>query len=347
MERMMPIVMTDQFVKLAIIDDYSSFIWTSRYYTSGDFQLIVNANSKNMNLFKKDYYILRDDDENVGVIEGISIVHNEDGLDQMIITGRFLECIIARRIIAVQTTVSGKISACIEQLIDENIINPDDDDRQISNFTIQSYTINTTMEAQYTGKNLLETIEDICTTYGIGFKVTLNSDNEFVFELYEGVDRTYDQSTNTWVIFSDTYDNLASSQYDESYKTLVNAVLVAGEGEGLDRTTVWVTGSATGINRFEAYKDERNIRSNEGEIPAAEYLELLEQSGKESLTTYTTAFTGTVYFDNITYKEDVDLGDICVIENSKWGLYINSRLVEVIESVDETGDYSIIPTFGK
>lgn len=339
--------MNDQFERLAIIDDYSSFIWSTRYYTTGDFQLIVNADNKYMNLFVKGYYVVRDDDENVGIIETITIDRNEDGNDVMVVKGRFLDSIIARRIIAVQTTVSGKISACIERLLDENIINPDDSDRQISNFIIDSYEIATTMQAQYTGKNLLETISNICETYGIGYKVTLNSDNEFVFQLYEGVDRTYDQSVNTWVIFSDTYDNLLSSQYEENYNNVVNAVLVAGEGEGLDRTTAWITDGSTGLERYELYKDQRNIRSDEGEIPAEEYTKLLQESGKESMTKYTSAFTGVVYFDNIRYKTDVNIGDICVIENAKWGISINSRLVEVIESVSETGEYSIIPTFGK
>ena len=348
MVKMIPVIMNDQFERLALVDDYSSFIWSTRYYTSGDFQLIVDANSKYMGMFKKDYYVVRDDDENVGIIENIVIQENEDDRSQMIITGRFLDCIIGRRIIAEQTTLSGNVSDCIEQLLDENIINPSNIDRQIDNFTIDSVEFATEIEAQYTGKNLLTTISDLCQTYGLGYKVTLNSDNEFVFKLYKGVDRTYDQDTNDWVIFSDTYDNLLSSKYEESYKGMVNAVLVAGEGEGLERKTAWaVTPDAQGIGRYEMYKDQRNIQSNNGEIPDAEYYQLLAESGKESLTAYTVAFTGNVYFDNIEYKTDVGIGDICVIENTNWGIYIYSRLVEVIESIDETGKYTITPTFGK
>ena len=346
MKQIVPVVMNNSFQRLAAIDDYISLIWTSRYYTSGDFELCVPASAANMALFKKDYFIVRDDDENMGIVENIKIQHNEDNADVLIVSGRFLDAVIARRIIATQTTVSGKVSVCIEQLLDENIINPEDPDRQIANFTIESYEVATTMQAQYTGKNLLETIAGICETYGIGYKVTLNDNNEFVFQLYEGVNRTYDQTTNTWVIFSNKYDNLQASDYEEDYQNIATAVLVAGEGEGLDRKTAWVTDGQTGINRHERYQDQRNIQSNDGEITEEEYMELLEESGKEALTKYTTAFVGTVYFDNIKYKDDVYLGDICVIENSKWGIYVNSRLVEVIESVSESGDYSIVPTFG-
>lgn len=347
MNKMIPIILNTSFERLAIVDDYKSFIWANRFYASGDFELVVDVNNVNIALFVQDYYVIREDDDNVGVIEDVVIQRSQDGNDQIIVSGRFLSgALLSRRIIAVQTTVSGKISDCINQLINENIISPTIAARTISNFVLGTYDITETMEAQYTGKNLLETISSICETYGIGFKVTLNDDNEFVFMLYEGTDHTYDQSTNPWVIFSDKYDNLLSSEYEENYENVTTAALVAGEGEGLDRKTLWVTDGQTGINRREVYVDQRNIRSNDGEISDAEYNDLLQEAGKEKLTTYTAGFTGTVYFDNVQYKEDINIGDLCVIENERWGLYINTRLIEVIESVSETGSYSIVPTFG-
>lgn len=346
MKEILPVIMNTDFERLAVIDDYNSLIWASRYYTSGDFELCVDVNDKNMQLFVKDYYVVRDDDENVGIIEDIKIQRNEDNHELLIVTGRFLDSILARRIIADQTTVTGKISACINQLINDNVISPSVSARTIDNFVLGEYDVTQTMKAQYTGKNLLETIAEICKTYGVGFKVTLNDDHEFVFQLYEGVDRTYDQTENPWVIFSDQFDNLLSADYEENYKEYTTAALVAGEGEGLDRKTVWVTDGQTGIDRREVYVDQRNIRSDDGEISDEEYDELLEEAGQEHLTKFTTLFSGTVYFDSVTYKEDIGLGDLCVIENKRWGIYLNSRLLEVIESVNEAGEYSIVPTFG-
>ena len=343
---MIPVIMNTSFERLAAIDDYTSFIWTTRYYSAGDFELCVGAADNDISLFQKGFYVVSDDDENVGIIEDLKIKRNEDGHEMLIITGRFLSAILARRIIAVQTTVNGTISACVNQLITENVVNPSITARKIANFTIGDHVISTTMTAQYTGKNLLETITDICKTYGVGFKTTLDENNNFVFQLYEGVDHTYDQDTLPYIIFSDKYDNLLSSDYEENYQNIATAVLVAGEGEGTARKTKWVTDGSTGLQRFEVYKDQRNLQSDDGEIDAEDYDDILEESGKESLTQYTAAFTGTVYFDNVKYKEDINVGDLCVIENSRWGIYINTRLVEVIESVSETGDYSIVPTFG-
>lgn len=347
MKEILPVVMNDQFVRLAVIDNYNSFIWTTRYYTCGDFELCVDVNENNVGLFAKDYFIVRDDDENVGLIERIQIQKNEDDREIMLITGRFLPSIIGRRIIGKQTTVSGTVANCITTLLRNEIIDPTISARCIPNFVLGTYTTTQTMKAQYTGKNLLDTISNICQAYGLGFKVTLNNSNQFVFGLFEGTDRSYDQNVNPYVIFSDDYDNLLSSQYEEDYRDIATNVLVAGEGEGVNRKTLWVSESnPTGINRYEVYKDQRQLQSDDGEISDADYEAMMYEAGLESITTITTAFTGTVYFGNLQWKQDVNIGDICVIENKRWGIYINSRLVEVIESISESGEYSIIPTFG-
>lgn len=339
----MPIIMNTNFERLAVIDDYSSIIWTKRFYKSGDFELCVPVDSVNNNMFQKHYYVVRDDDDDVGVIEDIKINKNADGNELMIITGRFLPCVIARRIVAVQTTVTGSIDSCINTLINENIINPTDPTRKISNFVLGTYSFDTDIEAQFTGNNLLTVIEELCETYGLGFKVTLNDQNQFVFQLYEGVDHTYDQSENPWVVFSDQNDNLVSAQYEENYRNMVTAVLVAGDGEGTERKTAWVSNGATGINRFELFSDQRNLDSEL--VSTAEYQAILQEAGKPLLTTYTQGFTGDAYFD-VDRDKNIGVGDLVVIENSKWNVSVNSRIVEIIESVAESGEHKYIPTFG-
>ncbi len=191
--------MNTSFERLAEIDDYISFIWTNRYYSAGDFELCVVANAENMALLQKWFYVVRDDDENVGIIEHLFVKHDDDAGTVIVVSGRFLPSILGRRVIAVQTNVSGAVSNCINTLINQNVISPTIATRTIPNFILGSYSFNTTMYAQYTGDNLLETISSICMTYGLGFKVTLNDQHQFVFQLYKGVDHTYDQNVNPYV----------------------------------------------------------------------------------------------------------------------------------------------------
>lgn len=342
-----PIIANKNFERLAVIDDYSSLIWAARFYKCGDFEIVVAVQPKYLTLIQRGFYIIRDDDENVGIIEAVHMTVNEDGKEQMIITGRFLPCILGRRIIAEQTQVNGTVQAGILKLINENVINPKIAARKIPNFTVLEQTFTEKLEAQYTGKNLLEVIENVCEALHIGFKVILNNEKKFEFTLYKGVDRSYAQSDRPFVIFSDEYDNLLSSDYIENTSELVTDVLVAGEGEGLDRKTLWVSQSnPTGLDRYELYHDQRNMSTNNGEVTDEEYKAQMREEGLENITQITKAFEGTVYFDNIEYKKDVFVGDVVTIENRRWGVFINSRLIEVIESVDESGKYTAVPTFG-
>lgn len=347
-KKIYPVIMNKLFHRVCTFDDYISLIWTPRYYSPGDFEICLPVTQKSLNYIKKDYYILRDDDENVGIIQNILFTNDQFGNEMMIVRGKFLAGILERRIIERQTNFNNTpVSGAIWRLLNDAIIDPDVEARKIENFKWHAYTTEETITQQITGKNLCSAIEDICKAYDLGFKVTFNSNQQFVFSLYRGLDRTYDQNVNPRAVFSDKYDNLLASQYEEIYSTMVTDVLVAGEGEGLDRRTAWVAkGNKEGLNRYELYKDARNVRSNGGEINPAEYDQMLLTEGLESMTTYTRAFSGEVDFESVKYKEDINIGDLCVIQNTKWGIYVNARLIEVIESIDESGKYTINPTFG-
>lgn len=344
----LPIISDQNFIRLGAIDNYKSLIWTSRYYEHGDFEIVTGVSAKNIAMFKVGNYVTREDDDNVGIIESVGVDITEEDEETLIIYGRFSTQILGRRIIANQTQVNGRVSDAIYHLINDAIINPTITQRKIDNFILGDYTNPNKISAQFTGKNLYAVISDICLQYGLGLKVTLNDNNEFVFQLYEGVDRSYDQTENPYMVFSDTYDNLLNAQYQKNAQNLITNVLAAGEGEGDARKMIWVSNEAdpTGLERYEFFDDSRNISSNDGEIPESEYMNQLAEAGKENLSSYETKFAGQVDFNNVRFKEDINLGDICTIENSKLGKSFNTRIIEVIESVDESGKYSIIPTFG-
>lgn len=349
MANILPLVADRNFTKIGVIDDYMSLIWTTRYYEHGDFQIEVPITQENVDMLAIGNYIIRNDNDNVGIIEKVDLVYYHTNKRVLTVTGRFLTQLLGRRIIAEQTVVSGAISTCINKLIADAITNPAINARKISNFVIGNYTISTTIEAQYTGKNLYEAISELAKQYGFGFKITLNDDNEYVFTCYEGEDRSYNQDINPYVIFSDEYDNLLNSEYQRDASNMITDVLAAGEGEGDQRRTIWVTNSEapTGIDRYELYDDSRNTSSNEGAISDQEYLEQLAEDGRMDLTTYTVTFAGECDSSNIKFGVDVNVGDLVTIENSILGLASTVRIIELIESVDATGKYSIIPTYGE
>lgn len=357
MMEILPILVNDQFERIAAIDDYKSFIWTTRYYTTGDFELVVPVKPEYLDMFRQDYFIVRNDDpNNTGIIEEITLNRDADDKNIMIITGRMLDSILGRRIIAQQTTVSDDVIKNIRLLITRNAYTtPANIKRQIPRLGIDTTAfpndeLGESFEAQYTGQNLLDTVEKICMEYGIGkhgsFGGTTSAGTYYHIVFYQGTDRSYDQSVNPHVVFSDEYGNLSEAYYAENYTNMVNAVLVAGEGEGLSRKTIWSeNGEPSDIQRHEEYMDRRDIRSDDG-ITEEEYFRMLAAAGRSAWTSYAVAFQGIAQFGEVRYNEDVFLGDLVQVESTSWGLSMKARLVEVIESVDETGAYTIMPTFG-
>lgn len=347
-------VLNESFEIVGIIDEYISCIWTTRYFTYGDFELYVSADEELLDLLQTNRYLVRDKDideagyHNVMIVQNREITTDVENGDHLIITGYCLKSILNRRIIPNQTVLNGEVVSCIQQLINENIINPENNSRKVNNFIfgINSIINTYTMKQQITGKNLGEAITDICTTYGYGYDVHIK-DGNFVFSIYEGTDRSYDQVVNPYVVISSQYDNLLSSDYQVNTDNFANVAVVAGEGEGTARKKVTV-GTAQGLERYEVWVDSRNTSSNDGEITEEEYDELLTEEGVEKLSELqpTTSFSGEIDSTiNYVFNQDYFLGDIVQVEND-YGIRAKTRIIEIIESEDDTGS-SIIPTFSE
>lgn len=337
---------------IAIVDVYESIIWTERYYEYGDFELYTAMTQDLLNYIKTDNYIQRVGSDRVMIIEEIRIDTDSETGNHITITGRSLESILDRRVIWSQTTISGNLQNGIKKLINENIISPSKEERKISNFIFKDSTdsqiTGLTVEAQYTGDNLYDVISKVCEEKSIGFKVSLNESKQFVFELYAGADRSYEQTNYPYVVFSPNFDNIINSNYLESKENLKNVALVGGEGEGTARKYLAI-GNTSGLDRRELFVDARDI-SSEGEdgetLTTEQYNELLKQRGNEYLADYTdlVSFEGAVE-TNIMYKYGVDFfdGDIVQIAN-EYGHEAKVRILEVVISENEEGN-SVYPTF--
>lgn len=250
---------------ISIADTYSSLIWTDRYNECGDFEICVPMRQEALEYFKQGYYLSRNDSEHIMVIEELMIKSDIEDGDTLIITGRSIESILDRRVVWGQKIITGNLQNGIQTLLNENVISPSNVNRKISNFIFEASTdpvvTGLSIDAQYTGDNLYEVITNVCKETSIGFKVTLDENKRFVFKLYAGVDRSYDQTVNPYVVFSPKFDNLITSNYFESSKELKNVTLVGGEGEGTQRRYTAV-GNLIGLNRRELFTDARDISSD-------------------------------------------------------------------------------------
>ena len=250
---------------IAVIDTYTSLIWTDRYYKAGDFELCLPASKEIFDVIKQDYYLYNKNSEHVMIIEQLTIETDTEDGNKLTVTGRSLESILDRRIVWGLKNLSGSFQNGIETLLNECIISPSKPTRQISNFIFEASEdpaiTDLTLEAQYTGDNLYDIISEACEERGVGFKVVLNDNKQFVFSFYSGADRSYDQTDLPYVAFSPNFDNLISSNYVETKSGLKNVTLVGGEGEGQDRRYTAV-GDISGLDRREMFTDARDLSSD-------------------------------------------------------------------------------------
>jgi hypothetical protein len=347
-KRIEVIIKDTNFQTLGIVDNASSIIWRKKYNETGQFEIKIMANLDNARLLQKNYYVFREDDDSVGIIEDINYTEDEENGDFLLVAGRFAEKILGQRVVWAQTNLYGTAEIGIRNLILDNIINPLLPERKIDIIALgQLKQFTERINSQVTGANIEEYIKEVCKTFGYGYRL-LFYNNKFYFELYKGVNRSYSQTENTYVVFNKKLDNIITSEYNEVNSTVKNVALVAGEGEGVSRKT-FVVGNAEGINRKEIFVDAKDVSSNEGELTDGEYYPLLEQRGSEKLSEHTTtqSFDSEINLGNYQYGKNKDfyLGDIVTEENEELGIYLNARIIEVIEAYDENG-YSIIPTFG-
>lgn len=353
------LILDRTFRAMTLLDNFESLIWTERYLGAGNFEFYTPMLKEVFDACQIGYYVWMKDSDRVMIIEDRQITTDVDQGNYMIVSGRSLEAMLDRRIVWEQTILQGKIETVIEKLLNDNVINPDIPARKIPNFIYKKTTDTRiqemTVSKQFTGDNLYDAIIELCDMRDIGFKITLDDQNRFVFELFDGVDRSYNADENgpvgktPYVVFSPKFDNVISSNYVESIAPFKNVTLVAGEDEGLTRRTHVVGDtSVTGLDRRELYTDARDIQSEteDGPVAEADYIALLTERGNEKLAENkkTTAFDGQLETTgNFVYGEDFFIGDIVQFVN-EYGLEARVRVTEFIRSQDLTG-YNTYPTF--
>lgn len=346
--------MDTNFKMVSVLDVFVSFIWTDRYYEYGDFELYTRVSTDILSKIQSEYYLLNKESEHLMIVENIEIETDLEDGHTVKITGRSLESILDRRIVWSSTIISGNIQDCIKKLLNDSIISPSISERKIDNFifdTSNNSKITNTIieETEYNGDNLYEIISGLCSANDIGFKVVLNKSNQFVFSLYVGEDRSYEQTKNPYVTFSPEFDNLINSNYVESIQDYKNVTLVAGEKDDNDIPKTASTGNVSGLSRRELYTEATDINQKQEDdttLTDEEYKNLLIQRGNEALLEHKISVTFDGEFDATqmyTYNKDFFMGDVVQVAN-EYGIESKARIIEFIQSQDTNG-YSMYPTF--
>ena len=351
------VVLDTAFQETAIVDYFENAIWTDRYNKAGDFEIQLPATQENLSIFRQDYYLYYNNSPSLMIVEALEVTTDVEDGSILVVTGRSLESILDRRIAWGVRNVIGNFEGGIATLLKDDVISPANPSRRIPNFTHKRSTnpeiLSLTVDTQFVGDPIYDAIEEVCHDLDVGFRVRPTSTNGFEFELYRGRDRSYGQTTNPYVVFSPSFDNLLNSRYYSDKSTYKTCTLIAGEEkDGVRKyaTTEISSGAGTGLARREVYTDAKGTTSrgeNNETIDDATYTAMLKAKGSEKLAQsyYKQEFDGEAEPSRMfVYGEDFEIGDIVQIEN-EYGMTMRARITEYIQSYSAANGLKAYPTF--
>lgn len=319
---------------LGIIDEFNSLQWTRRYFEAGEFELRVTPDQNNVKLLtKKDNILIRDNYTESAIIEGFDFEDNGEEAE-LTVSGRFLSSVFDRRILQKTVNFSGESINAMKTLINNAT-------KICDNFELeQTQSESKNIDFQCTYKNLYEYLVKISKYSLVGFRLVPNIENKvFIFETYEGIDRSSSQMENERYAFSDDQANIEKASLIYSSNTEYNFAIVGGPGEGSSRKLKTVKkGNPTGFDLREIFVDSKNTQDN------TNIDNQLITEGENALTDETFTFDATAT-DVENYKVKWDLGDIVDIKKEDWNVTSKERIIEVKEVIED-GKKTITPGFG-
>ncbi len=336
---------------IGIIEGFTSLRWVRRYYKSGEFELHCPLTIDTINFLKKDNIIYIGDRKAAYIVER-KLDLDSNGNETLVIKGFSLTQYLNRRINWGRLITTDSAENVMRRLVYDNAINPSDSSRKIPFLELgELKRLSQRIDYQNSFGNVVECLESIAKSVEYGFNIYFDiNQKKMIFETYEGVNRSINQSDNPPCVFSREFENIYSQTYTDSNDNYRNTALIAGAGEDNARKLTEIS-QGNGLNRYELFVDARDLSDtseDDRELPWNEYESLLIQRGNEKLAecTEVTTFESKINVrGNLIYKKDFDLGDIVTCHDKKWGITIDTRITE-IEEVYEGNKMEVNVTFG-
>lgn len=362
---------------IAMIDTFTSAIWTVRYDEAGDFEIYTPVRLDYLQAMQIGNYLWNRDSDRLMVIETVEIETDAEEGPRLIVTGRSLESILDRRIVTSSQNFSGNLQSVLFAIIQNEVISSGGT-RRIPGFSLKTssdsrITSISISELSIRGENVYDVVCSLCQANKVGWRILPKGAGGFEFELYVGVDRSYAQSINPYVTFSPSFENLLNSNYIKSFKSYKNSIYAVGtyqkevilQNKYKDDNGEWVveeqttyeeaevvawqyseTATPSGLARREMFIDNGGVNDGEQGGEYATWNAVNKEKAIAELGEHqtTTAFEGELEATRqYIYGEDFNIGDIVQVEN-EFGITGTVYISEIVFSQDANG-ITITPTF--
>lgn len=315
----------------APVDRHYSLQWAENYYDEGTFELHL-ASDYFPTVMRSEYVYNNEADEAM-IIDDIQA--SDDGKQTLKLSGKSLETLLKLRIMDEAETFTGTVEEIARQAVQKYAIDGDRAVPLLRLGALQGYT-DTAVATNERGAELYEWLRELLKPYEMSFRIHYDFEaNALDFTVYRGLDRTQEQTTNTWAIFSTSYENLSQFSYARNRSDYRNYAIVMTD-DGTKRVTVDKTGGTPRRELFVSADDELDTAAMTqlGESALAEYAMIETVSGEVQGGA------------NMIYGENYALGDLCNIEDTHLGVSAAARLTQMT-TVVEKGVTRRVPSFGE
>jgi len=369
---MEPYTLDRGFHKRDIIDNFSSIIWTERYYGDSEVEMVVPGTLEMQQKLLPGTFLGVDGSAKTMILETFNI---EDG--KLKVQGISLLKWMNNRFVRISALHEDKYwyisppgtpgwtlwaiiyymccqgSPYLNGTINIGIPNPQQ--LVIPGLGLKDYdNTGSVISVGVPYGPVYDAMREIATTYEVGMEITLESVTDTSYSLgfrsYRGLDRTTSQNTNTVVRFSPTLDSLTNIKELQSIAALKTIVytfapgLNPAQGEPELRGAPGVSALSgtqyTGFDLRAEMKFEDDITTDMVGGSAANLANILNSRAKDELNNkgFAKAIDGEIVpLNQFKYGRDYNLGDIIEVQGNS-GVVQRSRVTEYIRSQDAAGE---------
>lgn len=343
----------DNFRKVAIIEDFESWIWTERYSGYGDFSLIMKrdnvlaANLQSLN------FLRMSESARVMMVETADTAYQTaKGDDFVKLTGRSFESFLMLRNGKKYNdtgpdTVTGTRGGIANYIVNRYCINAATAGavNVIPNLSVATAPATPTMTLVVPKSDIYSTVKSICDGGRLGWMIRADgTTGNPVFAVYQGIDRT-NPAASYYQEYSPDKETLTGISTVESIGNWKNHARVNGYKTGVDVYVNGATSATSGLDRRTLVIDAADIGT--GATTVAQDQDALTERGYETLADNNNKYIRIIDGDvpqnkwNDTYY---GLGDIVYVKDT-YGNKIKALISEQIWSSDAATGESRTPSF--
>lgn len=311
---------------------YFNLQWTREYYTVGQFSVQIPADAYSQDMV----YLYTPDRDETGVIQMVELTQSIKGRFVQL-SGYFLEILLNDKVVYPTYYATGSIPASVVSMLRQY-----KNDIPLMDIADAPATTAADTAWQETGGSLADVAYTKLQTVQYSLRCRYDYQaNKITAEVWQGKDRTQEQTENPFVTFSDGFGNLAEVSASRDISNHRNYAIVCGEDQAENRKVAYADLSAGGYKKI-LYVDARSERWDPEKQTEEEYLESLRQTGFDKLLDYTIVVNVDIQAasSGFVYRQDWDLGDRVDVIVQDIDLAMQARIITVREVIKE-GNHTV------